>query len=193
MKKTFKEAQEYFCNFIKSSFRGWFEALILCSSFSGLVAVSAQGADNRAKLEEMYIWKISEELKLTSQEDREFAKVVKQINSARAQANDSLKAHLNSANEELRKNQSGFSAQKSDKWLKEYKRLLTQYGKLSTDEIDKIRKVLGQDRAVRYFALKSEMVERFKNLLTPQAQGGEKADGDPPSVIKTQPKIIEEK
>ena len=55
---------------------------------------SAGAVDSKNRVEELFIWKISDELKLSVPEERSFSKLIKTLNERRSQVNEDLQAIL---------------------------------------------------------------------------------------------------
>lgn len=135
-------------------------------------------AEKRNQLEELMIWKMSDELKLTSIEEKKFSEILKNLNEEKANLNLSLQKSVDSMTK-------ASSTKAKEAELGNYRKLLQSYGKLSEQEIDRLKPVLGVDRLVQYLNVKQELTNKIKTLLSSEGSGS----GKPlPS-----PKIIEEK
>jgi len=153
---------------------------ILVLFFISLLSFSFSFASSGTKnqLEDLFIWKMSEELKLTSLEEKKFTETVKNLNQKKADLNKELQeALVNMTKAETDK-------QKADQ-LKTYKRSLHAYNLLSEEEIEKIQGMLGATRTVQYLQIKQDLTNRIKTMLmTP--------DASKPKPLPA-PKVIEEK
>jgi hypothetical protein len=70
-----------------------------------------------------------------------------------------------------------------DKALAEHRKLLKAYSDLSIEEVDRIQKMLGSEKAAQYFVLKNDLTNRLKSMLaTPEKKPGQKLG--PPKVIE---------
>ena len=158
--------------------------LIFFSAFlSGLVSSVAQ-AEKRNQLEELFIWKMSEELKLTAIEEKRFAEIVKNINSEKSTLNKTLQESVGQMAKV-----SGEKAQ--GEALKKYRKDLARYNRLSEDEIERMQGLLGVGRTIQYLQIKQDLTNKVKSLLiSPEAKG--KTEDKPQATMPT-PKIIEEK
>ena len=128
------------------------------------------------KMEELFIWKISDELKLSTSEEKKFADLFKDLNKK--------KADLLRQQDEIINQLSKASVKAQKDLLKSYRRLLEDQNKLSTSEFDSMKKQLGDERLGKYFVVKRDLTNKVKLLLTDKS---EKKDSQLPP-----PKVIEE-
>ena len=155
-------------------------AILIC------FAPSVRAVDTKNRVEELFIWKVSDELKLSVPEEKSFSKVIKTLNERRAQVNDSLQ-------DVLRQLADSKTSKEKEKLLSEQKRLLRSYGELSLEEAEKIQKLLGIERAAQYFVLKNDLTHRLKTALMAPS---DKASVGPTPVGHVKlgpPQVIEEK
>lgn len=128
------------------------------------------------KTEEIYIWKLSDELKLSTKEEQTFSEYIRDINKKRMTINQSIQENILQMSKVKSKNE-------QEKLLNQHKSLLKKFSELNLDEVEKISKLLGPEKGVQYFVLKNEMNSRFKELLL---------TSDRKKEITTPPKIIEQ-
>lgn len=128
------------------------------------------------KTEEIYIWKLSDELKLSTKEEQTFSEYIRDINKKRMTINQSIQENIQQMSKVKSKNE-------QEKLLNQHKSLLKKFSELNLDEVEKISKLLGPEKGVQYFVLKNEMNSRFKELLL---------TSDRKKEITTPPKIIEQ-
>ncbi|WII73518.1 hypothetical protein QJS83_06490 [Bdellovibrio sp. 22V] len=151
-------------------------AILLLISFCGF----SQAAEKRNQLEELLIWKMSDELKLNPIEEKKFAEIVQTLNSKKADINHSLQSSLEKMNKATTKKA------KEDE-LAQYRKSLQSYGRLNEEEFDKLKTLLGPERMVQYLQIKQDLTNRIKTMLAnPEATKS-------PKTALPQPKLIEEK
>ena len=92
--------------------------------FFSSVVVSAQATDSRNRVEELYIWKISDELKLSVPEEKSFSNLIRDLNSRRTDINDQLQAVV-------KKLALPSSLKEKEKKLAEHRKLLKRYNDLN--------------------------------------------------------------
>ncbi|PIS10277.1 MAG: hypothetical protein COT73_10400 [Bdellovibrio sp. CG10_big_fil_rev_8_21_14_0_10_47_8] len=137
-------------------------------------------SDSKNRVEELFIWKISDELKLSVPEEKSFSQLVRSLGQKRARVNEELK-------DVVRKLSQSQSTADREKLLVEQKKLFKKYNDLSLEEADRVQKILGIDRTAQYFVLKSDLTNRLKNIFT----SGEKTSSAPTTLAP--PKVIEQK
>lgn len=141
--------------------------------------VNSLAAEKRNQLEELLIWKLSDELKLSPAEEKKFTDIVRQLNTKKAELNQSLQTSV----EKLGKAK---SLQEKDEELTRYRKVVQSFGRLGEEEFDKLKPVLGSERLAQYLVIKQDLANRIKTMLVnPENQKGGKA--------LPQPKLIEEK
>lgn len=157
--------------------------VIFFSAFLSGVSSSVARAEKRNQLEELFIWKMSEELKLTAIEEKRFTEVVKSINTEKSNLNKTLQESIGQMTKV-----SGDKAQ--GEALKKYRKDLVRYNRLSEDEIERMQSLLGVARTIQYLQIKQDLTNKVKSLLvSPEA----KAKSDTKTPAMPAPKVIEEK
>jgi hypothetical protein len=150
----------------------WSFVLIYFLSLS--TAVGA--VESRNKVEELFIWKISDELKLSVPDEKSLSDLLRGLNQRRAQVNEELQATL-------KKMATATTQKDREKVLNEHRKLLKSYSDLSIEEVDRIQKMLGSEKAAQYFVLKNDLTNRLKSMLaTPENRPAQKLG--PPKVIE---------
>ena len=158
--------------------------LVICVILSGIlylkpVSATEQVEKQKRRLEDLFIWKISDELKLTIQEEKNVAELIRKTSE--------LKNTNNSKMNELIKK---FSLNQSKQSLNEYKKLMTEYHQINLNEVESIEKAIGYEKTIRYILVKNDLTQKVKSILAT----GEVTPATPSSAAKPlpQPKIIEE-
>ena len=150
----------------------WLSLLFILS-----LEMSAQ-AETKNKLEELFIWKVSDELKLSIPEEKKFTTLLRGLSAKKEKLNADIQGNLQQLGEDK-------TSKEKEKHLTEQKRLLRAYNELSLDEAEQIQKILGVDRAARYFIIKNELTNKLKLMLSP-------AENQPTEKLAP-PKILEDK
>ncbi len=123
-----------------------------------MFSFSAQALEKKNQFEELFIWKTSEELKLTTQEEKKFTDIIKNLNKKKSDL--SLALHESVDKMALVKT----AKQRSDE-LAKYRKNLTNYNRIAEEEFDGLRVLLGGDRLVQYLKIKQDLTGRIKSLL----------------------------
>ena len=158
--------------------------LVICVILSGIlylkpVSATEQVEKQKRRLEDLFIWKISDELKLTIQEEKNVAELIRKTSELKNTNN----ARMNELIKKLSVNQSKQS-------LNEYKKLMTEYHQINLNEVESIEKAIGYEKTIRYILVKNDLTQKVKSILAT----GEVTPATPSSAAKPlpQPKIIEE-
>lgn len=169
-------------SFLKSSaFILGFVCMIVCTAQPGL----AQTTEKRNRVEELFIWKLSEDLKLSVSEEKAFSDLVRELNKKRQQVNADLAASVEAM--------AAASVKDRPKLLIRYKTLLKQYSDVSLEEIQRMEKILGAEKASVYLVKKAELTNKLKTLLGADVGDSKIAtDKTDKKVELPAPKIIEE-
>jgi hypothetical protein len=136
---------------------------------------SAKDSNKSKKLEELFIWKISDELKLSTPQEKTFGELFKNLNQKKlelAHKQEDILSKLDKADEKNLKD-----------LLKSYRQTLEEYNKLQLSEIDSFRKNFGDTKAAKYLVVKRDLTNKVKTLLTEKTEKAEK-ELPPPKVIE---------
>lgn len=117
----------------------------------------------RRRLEELFIWKISEELKLPVDVEAPFAEASRALNREKARANLDLAKSLEALNQAQNANKSRVRIE-TNLALRRYEKALKTYGALPLREVSRMRAILGTERLGRYLIVKSQMAEKLLAL-----------------------------
>ncbi|MFP5519943.1 MAG: hypothetical protein ACLGGX_08570 [Bdellovibrionia bacterium] len=162
---------------LQQSFIGYLVIFILLS----FPAVSGASTSS-SKIEELIIWKLSDELQLTLKEELEFSKLFKELNREKQNIQNQQNEHLKSSS-----NLKNIDSKK--KWIQTYLKFAQKFSDLTQKENREMQKVLGTDKYIRYVVLKSDLSQRVRELMLDTE--GRKAEGTSPKKLPP-PKVIEE-
>ena len=137
----------------------------------------------KTHLEDIFIWKISDELKLSAKDEKKFTEIQKDLNRKKSDLN----RQIQEASQEMVTLGSAKPAQIAA-GLKKYRRLLVEYNQLSIIEFDSIRSLLGDKKFTEYLQVKSDLTSKVKSMLV-----GEKDKKEISNSPLLPPKIIIEK
>jgi hypothetical protein len=135
---------------------------------------------SKSKIEELFIWKMSDELSLSPQEEKKFSDLVRGLNEKKGGL--SLQLH-----DQLEQMQKAKTETEKGQILGRYKKTLQSYNHLAEEELDKMKSLLGVNRTVKYLEVKQDMTNRLKSLLI-NPEGAPKG----PVAPLPEPKVIEE-
>lgn len=122
----------------------------------------------RRRLEELFIWKISEELKLPVEMETSFAEAIRSLNREKSRANADVAKALEMLNQAQNANQSKARAE-TERAVRRYEQAWKVYGALPLREVSRMRAILGSERLGRYLVAKAQMAEKLKALSAREA------------------------
>ena len=156
-------------------------ALVCAFSMSAWAAPAssqspASDSKERARLEELFIWRTSEELKLQPNEEQKFTDVIHELNKRRRDAN----ARMDDALTALANAKTKVDA---DKALAAHRSALRETQAVQNAELDRLKPLLGSEKLARYVVAKSSILEKLKTMLAaPNAMpSGAGAHASPPA------------
>lgn len=130
----------------------------------------------KTHLEDIFIWKMSDELKLTAQEEKQFTEINKSLNKKKSEINKKIQDYVQNLKET-----------DSELTLKNYKKLIQEYNQITISEFDSIKKLLGTKKFINYLKIKNELTSKVKSILVGEknAEKDEKKSKQlpPPKVI----------
>lgn len=163
-------------------FRRFILIFVLFLALPTLAQTVEKTTEKRNRVEELFIWKLSEDLKLSVSEEKSFSDLVRELNKKRQQVNSDLAASVDAM--------AAAPAKDRPRLLLKYKNLLKQYSEVSLEEVQRMEKILGAEKASVYLVKKAELTNKLKTLLGADTGDG-KVAADKKVDLPT-PKIIEE-
>lgn len=149
----------------------WLFSILLFISFVSPIGEAGDDKDRR-RMEDLFIWKISEELDLSVNDEKWLTATLKSL----GQEKTDLQRQLDGLAQSLKKQPEKFS---------EYKSIQKKLQTLQVNELNQIEKKLGPKKAALYIYYRSELYKRVMQIIeTPEAT--KSAKPLPP------PKVIEE-
>lgn len=118
----------------------------------------------RSRLEELFIWKTSEELKLPPSSEQKYAETIHSLNSRRREANSKMDEALASLAQVKTKAE-------TEKALAAHRAALREVQAVQTAEIDRLRPLLGPEKLAQYIVVKSSILEKLKTMLAAPGAG----------------------
>lgn len=132
----------------------FFSILILFFYSTNTYSANSETEAKKTHLEDIFIWKMSDELKLTAQEEKQFTEINKSLNKKKSEINKKIQDYI----QNLKEND-------SDASLKNYKKLIQEYNQITISEFDLIRKLLGTKKFISYLKIKNELTTKVKSIL----------------------------
>ncbi|HVK62366.1 MAG TPA: hypothetical protein VM432_12485 [Bdellovibrionales bacterium] len=127
-------------------------------------AAAKEQSKEGTRLEELFIWKASEELRLPPEQEQKFADTIRALNSRRRKASESMEQAIQALSGVKTK-------QEAEKLTAAYKSNLREVHAVQIAELDQLKKIIGAEKLARYLVVKNEITEKLKSLMTaPQAK-----------------------
>ncbi|MES2962255.1 MAG: hypothetical protein V4760_00085 [Bdellovibrionota bacterium] len=141
--------------------------IVVAAPFATLAAdaVTHSTSKERSRLEELFIWKASEELKLPPADDTKFTEIIQSLNVSRRAAGDEMDAAVKGLGEAKTKIE-------AEKALVRHRAALKQVQSVQTAELDKLKPLLGPEKLARYLVVKNALLEKLKTMLSAPAPAG---------------------
>lgn len=142
-------------------------------------ALTDKSAKERQRIEELFIWKASEELKLGAAEEAKFTTVIRSYNTRRRAANLKMDEALSAlANAKTKP--------EAEKALVAHRAALRGIQMLQTGEVDQLKPLLGAQKLAQYLTVKNTILEKLKTLLSaPTPATGPQASATPENSSST--------
>ncbi len=152
--------------------------IVIAFTFFLIFPTLAETDKQVKKFEDLFIWKISDELKLTPQEEVAVSTIIRESNKKKSGTNEELESLYKKLNQD---------SNESDRLLtySKIKKIQKAQYTLTLEELEQIRKRLGLKRLGQYLELKRDLAEKIKSIWTQNEKKG--TSKLPP------PKVIEEK
>ncbi len=147
--------------------------------------LTSDESKNRAKknyLEDIFIWKISDELKLTAKEEKSFSEIIKNLNQKKTDLNRKIQTELEALNSKA-----------ADVQLKKYRQLLQEYNQLTITEFDSVKKIFEAQKFIQYLKLKNELTNKMKSILAGEHSDSSKSSESSSDKKLPLPRVIIEK
>lgn len=113
----------------------------------------------RSRLEDLFLWKVSDTLNLSPDEENKFNLEFRNLSDKKLAA----ATEMEKITKELG---AGADPKQLSKSLENYKSSLTRYNQVQIDELKSMRKIFGDKRFAQYLILKHDLTQKLKNLLS---------------------------
>lgn len=150
---------------------------LLLINFLLFFSSNGRSSPQKSYIEDVFIWKISDELKLSAQEEKKFTEINRALNKKKSELNNKIQLTVK-----------GLGANSSEATLNKYKKLIQEYNQLSISEFDSVKKLLGRKKFISYLKIKNELTSKIRSILISEKSNDEKAEANinplpPPKVI----------
>lgn len=146
-------------------------------------------AETKNRLEDLMLWKLTEELHLNGQDEKKLTDIYKQAYEKKILNQQALSKLID--------NQSKTKTRiEKSKFISDYKKLLSEYNEINIEEVSKVEKAFGAEKAAQYILVKLELATKIKSLIVAdkaeKTDKSEKEDKAEQKATLPDPKIIEE-
>ena len=135
-----------------------FDSIIFIILFSSpLLILANTEIDSQIKkthIEDIFIWKISDELRLSVQQEKQFSNIHKNLNKKKAELNRKIQDSIQLLNSKT-----------GEKALSIHRKMLQEYSDIAIKEFDLIKELLGREKFISYLKIKNELTSKVKSIL----------------------------
>lgn len=151
-----------------------------------ILSSAAQVAPESRKsyLEDIFIWKVSDELKFSVHEEKKFQEIQKDLNKKKSNLNKKIQSSLEKLPDVRKQSDNQVKVH-----LDKHRNLLRSYNQLSVEEFDGMRKLLGSKKFVEYLQIKNDLTNKVKLLLVGEKEKKDSA-GEKINLSLPAPKVI---
>ena len=161
--------------------------ILLLFFHSGHALAASDAETKKTYIEDIFIWRMSDELKLTATEEKKFTEIHKSLNKKKAELNKAIQDQTQNLAELSRDSDKVTEGQ-----LKSLRKNIKDYNQISIEEFDSMKKLLGIKRFANYLQIKSELTTKVKSLMTGE-KPPEKDKNEVENVKLPPPQVIIEK
>ena len=129
------------------------------------------------RFHKLFLWKVSEELKLSVEEEKKLSEFVLKNYQNREATKREIKEYL-SKMEKAKKTKA------QNQLLRGYKTALSQLKESQVKELEGVHNILGTQKALSYVLLQNKLNEKLKALLSDPSQETSKKSFSKPKVIE---------
>jgi hypothetical protein len=115
----------------------------------------------RSRLEDLFLWKVSDALELETSQEEKFKEAFRNLNEKRSKSAQTMDALLKQF--ETGKASEGQALSGA---IEKYKKALAEYNNVQVEEVQTFRKLFGDKKFAQYLILKRDLTQKLKNLLS---------------------------
>lgn len=153
--------------------------ILFLSLFNHSYSYGLEAPKKKNSVEAIFIWKMSDELKLSASEEKKFSDIHKDLNIKKSE----LQTQIQKLSYEIKKNPELTKKQISET-IKSYKKALLEYNSLSIVELDKMKALLGDKKFLDYLSIKQDINTKLKSLVLGDDNGRAQKSLPPPQIIE---------
>lgn len=155
-------------------------------SFILILFISAfASAQNRNKVEELFLWKLSDEMKLSVPEEKALTDILRKSSLEKTQIQEKIQMSLKALSD------SSVDQKKTEKLISEHRQLLQKSHDLNMQEISAIQKRIGAQKTAQFLVLRNELTLKLKSIFTNPDKAQDKISSEKSKLAP--PQVIEQK
>lgn len=138
------------------------------------LALQAQTTD---RFQELFLWKMSEALKLNAEKEEAFNTAIRKLNEKKAQALQNVDATLIQMKEA--KTESSAKVQ-----VEKYRKALEAYQRVNQEELEEMSRIFNYSQLAQYLTIKMEIMKRLQEkMLDPDKESAKEVSPRKPKII----------
>lgn len=131
---------------------------LLFAALFSMVSPAFADAKSRQRLQELFIWKVSDHLELSAEEDSKFRSILADLNKKKQKASIQMKASIRALDKEPNKS-------KRSELLSSYQKQLKLYLAVQEEEMTSLAKLFNEEKMAKYLVVKSKLTENLRVLM----------------------------
>jgi hypothetical protein len=139
---------------------------------------------NKSRLEELFIWRVSDTLSLSPDIESKFSAEFKKLSEKKAALGKEIEETL----VEIEKSK---DSPKIETLLTTYKKKVVEQSKISVEEVETFERLFGKQKFAQYLVLKRDLTQKLKDFVSSPSSGSSKGESDSAKKLNT-PKIIQD-
>lgn len=142
-------------------------------------------------MEQLFLWKLSDELKLNVTEEKKLTQIVQSVNQKKIRLTQQMEKQADLFVKATSNGERQVTYQA-------YERTLREHNLLNLEELNSIKSLLGLERLAKYLFVKKDFTEKVKSLLVTSEKNDKEILPSEDNSVKKQlkilppPKLIEE-
>lgn len=115
------------------------------------------------RLHQILVWQIADDLGLNPDQEKSLSKIMQEARVAK----EATLEDRSTALESLKKSGKEISKKDAEKLLSQYEKSLKRLAEIDSTEMKELQKLLGAQKAARFFSLKEDVLEKLKKVNKP--------------------------
>lgn len=157
----------------------WFRILFLvCLTSSLYLFANTQ----KNQIDSIFIWKISDELKLSVKEEKEFSEIFKNLGKKKNDLNADQQILITQIETELSSTKA--NSKLTTDLLKKFRKNNEELNAIALSEFDQLKKLFGERKMLHYLKVKNDVTNKLKTILINEKKDEKKTPLPTPKIIE---------